>query len=68
MSVQGVTKQSEQLEHLPLDVKSDGSFILNKHCLLRITGGTLKFSAELPAACRELTPLDKYFDSRPFLF
>jgi hypothetical protein len=22
----------------------------------------------LPAACRELTPLDKYFDSRPFLF
>jgi hypothetical protein len=22
----------------------------------------------LPAACRQLTPLDKYFDSRPFLF
>ncbi|MFM7794560.1 MAG: hypothetical protein ACKO90_43060 [Microcystis panniformis] len=40
-----MTKQSEQLEHLPLDVKSDYPVILNKHCLLRITGGTLKISA-----------------------
>ncbi|CCH99976.1 hypothetical protein MICAB_7090002 [Microcystis aeruginosa PCC 9717] len=39
------TKQSEQLEHLPLDVKSDCLVILNKHCLLIMTGGTLKFSA-----------------------
>ncbi len=42
---QELTKQSEQLEHLPLDVKSDCPVILNKHCLLRITGGTLEFSA-----------------------
>ena len=27
------------------DYKSDCPVILNKHCLLRITGGTLKFSA-----------------------
>ncbi|MFM6059779.1 MAG: hypothetical protein ACKPBT_16850 [Microcystis aeruginosa] len=43
--LQGVTKQSEQLEHLPLDVKSDCLVILNKHRLLRMTGGTLNFSA-----------------------
>ncbi|TRU11954.1 MAG: hypothetical protein EWV58_17540, partial [Microcystis aeruginosa Ma_MB_F_20061100_S19] len=47
----------------PLDVKSDCPAILNKHCLLRMTGGTLKFSAELPAACRQLR--DLRFDNVP---
>jgi hypothetical protein len=40
-----VTKLKHYSNISTLDVKSDCPAILNKHCLLRMTGGTLKFSA-----------------------
>jgi transposase len=43
--ISNLTKLKHYSNISPLDVKSDCPVILNKHCLLRMTGGTLKFSA-----------------------